>query len=371
MKIRAIETIPVRLAINPMLAIRARAGLHFDSTFVLVKVHTDEGITGLGEVSATPRWSGEDHATAVRLISEYFAPALTGEDPTSIDRAVARMHAVAVGNPFTKAGIEMALWDIAGKAAGVPVYKLFGGPVRDSVTTKWSVSGLAPDRAASIAEWALGRGFRAMKVKVGIDRAEDIERVRAVRGVVGAGFKLGADANGAWRPAVAIDMVRRLTAFDIAFAEQPVPPGDVNWLADVRRNVTVPVMADESVFSPQEAISIIRASAADVLSVYVGKAGGIAAARQIALIAEAAGLTCTIGSNLEMGIATAAMIHLGMSTTGIGAEEFPCDIIGPLYYEDGILAEPLDLADGRAVAPARPGLGVDLDEARVARYRVQ
>jgi len=275
------------------------------------------------------------------------------------------------GHAFTKAALEMALWDILGKSTGLPVYRLLGGPVREFVPTKWSISGVEPERAAGIARWALEQGFKTMKVKVGIDPAQDVARVRAVRETIGPGVRLGIDANGAWSPATAVSMIRRLGEFGIYFAEQPVPPGDLEWLADVRRQVSIPILADESVYSPQDALSIVRARAADALSVYIGKSAGIGPARKISTIAESAMLGCTIGSNLELGVGAAAMIHFGLATAGITADEFPCDIIGPLYYQDEILTEPLPLAGGRALPIDRPGLGVELDEAKVRLYRVE
>jgi muconate cycloisomerase len=371
MKITSIETIPVRLPKKPQLAIRSSLGYTTASTFVLVKVHTDEGIVGLGEVSCDPIWSGEDHATSAHYINDVLAPLLIGENPTEIERLTAKLRTRMAANPFTKSAIEMALWDIFGKSVGLPVYRLLSGPVREFVTTKFSVSGAEPQKAAEIAAWAVSVGFKAMKVKVGIDPESDVARVCAVREAIGPDVRLGVDVNGGWSPRVAIQTIRRLYEFNIFFAEQPVPRDDVAWLADVRRNVQVPIMADESVFNLQDAMSVVRNDAADVLSVYVGKGGGIGPARKIAAVAEAAGLTCTIGSNLEMGIATAAMIHLAMSTPSIGAEEFPCDIIGPFYYEDDLLAEPLPLKGGEARPPEKPGLGVELDEEKVERYRVR
>ncbi len=371
MKITGIECIPVRVPIRPELAIRAKGGCHSESPFLLVKVRTDEGITGLGEVSCTPRWSGEDQVTAAHFIRGILAPAIGGRDPRDIEALTGTLRGALYGHPFTKAALEMALWDILGKAAGLPVYRLLGGPVRDSIPTKWSVSGVAPARAAEIAAWAVEQGFTAMKVKVGIDPAQDVARVRAVREAVGPGVRLGVDANGAWSPGTAVSMIRRLREYDIWFAEQPAPPGDVNWLADVRRQAGMAVVADESVCTPQDALAIVRAGAADALSAYVGKAAGIGPARRIAAIAEAAMLGCTLGSNLELGVASAAMIHLAMATPGITAEQFPCDIIGPLYYMDELLAEPLALSGGKARANERPGLGVELDEEKVRRWRVE
>jgi muconate cycloisomerase len=339
------------------------------SPFVFVKIHTDEGIIGLGEISCTPVWSGEDNRTAMHFIADYLGPALVGEDPTEIERLTWKMNATLAGNPFTKSGLEMALWDILGKAAGLPVYRLLGGAVREFVPTKFSISGAEPQRAAELACWAVEQGFKTVKVKVGTRTEQDIARVCAVRAAIGPNIRLGVDANAGWSPRVAIQTIRHLMEFDIFFVEQPVSASNLAWLADVRRQVTVPVMADESIYTLQDAISIVRAEAADILSVYVGK-GGIGPARKIAAVAEGAGLTCTVGSNLEMGVASAAMIHLAMATPGIGAEEFPCDIIGPFYYDESLLEEPLLLIGGQARPCERPGLGVELDAEKVAHYRV-
>ncbi len=369
MKIIQIETIPVELPVNPLRAIRSSRAKHSVSPFLFVKVHTDEGLIGLGEVSCTPVWSGEDNRSAAHFIEDYLSPALIGQDPTKIERLTAVMNAALNGNPFTKSGIEMALWDILGKAAGLPLYRLLGGPVRPHVPTKFSISGAEPLVAAELASWAVAEGFRTVKVKVGIEPEQDVARVRAVREAIGPEIRLGVDANGGWSPRVAVQMIRRLMEFDIFFVEQPVSASSLAWMADVCRLVTVPIMADESIYTLQDAVSIVRADAADVLSVYVGK-GGIGPARKIAAVAEGAGLTCTVGSNLEMGVASAAMIHLAMATTGIGAEEFPCDIIGPFYYETDLLTEPLLLVGGQARPNERPGLGAELDMDRVERFRV-
>ncbi len=371
MKITTIETIPVRIPIDPQRAIRGGRGAHTESPFLLLKIHTDEGVVGLSEVSCTPGWSGEDQVTAAHFIREHFAPLLAGQDPTQVARLSERLRTAVAANPFTKSGLEMALWDILGKVAGLPLYRLLGGPVRDFVTTKFSVSGLAPEKAADIARWAVEQGFEAMKVKVGLEPDGDVARVRAVREAIGPEVRLGADANGGWMPRVAVQTIERLREFDLFFIEQPVPALDVTWLADVRRRTHLPVVADESVYSLQDAMAVVRAEAADVLSVYVGKGGGIGPARKTAAVAEAAGLTCTVGSNLEMGVASAAMIHLAMATPGIGAEAFPCDILSPFLYQGDLLAEPLSIEGGRARPSERPGLGVALDDDKVEYFRTR
>src|SRR5436305_1789584 len=283
-RITSVETIPVCVPIKPELAIKSgRGGAHVTSPFLLVKLHTDAGLVGLGESACTPRWSGEDQVSAAHFINTYFAPALVGQDPTRIDEVSRAVFPLVAGNSFTKSAIEMALWDLAGKAAGKPVYELLGGKVRDSVATKWSVSGQPPEEAARIARWALGRGFRAMKVKVGLGPDADYERVAAVRAAVGPGVKLGVDANGGWGDsATAVAAIERLKPLEIAFAEQPVRAGDPADLAAVRRVAGVPIVADESLYTLADARQLARAGACDVFSVYVGKAGGIGPAKAIA-----------------------------------------------------------------------------------------
>lgn len=373
MKITCVETIPVRVPIHPNLAIKSgRGGQHSLSPFLLVKIHTDDGIVGLGEASCTPRWSGEDQFTAQHFINQYFAPLLIGQDPTNLEEVCRLVMPAVSGNPFTKSAVEMALWDIAGKAAGKPVYELLGGKVREFVPIKWSVSGREPEKAAEIARWAIDKGFNSMKVKVGIDQQGDVARMAAVRAAVGTKPHIGVDANGGWKTAdEAVKVIDHLAEFDLYFVEQPVPAGDHHGMAQVHGRVHFPIIADESVYTMCDAKNLAHAKAADVFSIYVGKAGGIRVARSIARYAESVGLSCTVGSNLEMGIGSAAMIHLAIATKGIHPEVFPCDIIGPFFYEDDLLTEPLPIKAGRAEAPSKPGLGVELNDEKVEKYRVK
>lgn len=377
MKITRIETIPIRVPIKPALAIKSGlGGTHSVSPFLLVKVFADDGLIGLGEVSCTPRWSGEDQVTAGHFINTYFAPLLIGEslrEVVDVERLTKAFTFPVAGNQFTKAGVEMALWDLLGKSLNKPVYELLGGKVREFVRLKWSVSGSEPEKAVTIARGAIERGFTAMKVKVGIEPEGDVARVRAVRECIGDKIKLGVDANGGWKTVqTAVSTIRRICdAAKIAFAEQPVPAGDHEEMAAVRRQIDVPVIADESLYSLADAHALVRSKACDIFSIYIGKAGGIGPAKTIADFALEQGIACTIGSNLELGVGSAAMLHLGCAHRGITPDEYPCDIIGPFYYEDDVLKEPLALANGRAIPPTRHGLGVELDDAKVEKYRVR
>src|SRR5213079_3099321 len=140
-------------------------------------------------------------------------PLLAGQDPIEVEQLTKKFRLAFAGNFFTKSAVEMALWDIAGKATGKPVYELLGGKVREFVPTKWSVSGVEPEKAADIAKWAIAQGLKAMKVKVGIDPESDVARVRAVREAIGPNVKLGVDANGGWAPDVAVKTIQRLREF--------------------------------------------------------------------------------------------------------------------------------------------------------------
>jgi L-alanine-DL-glutamate epimerase-like enolase superfamily enzyme len=369
MKITDIETLPMSVPIDPARAITGSRGSHNRSPYLIIRIHTDEGLTGLGEVSCTPRWSGEDSGTARHVIQRYLAPRLVGHDPREVERIAAAMDATIVGHLFTKAGVEMAAWDLLGKAAEMPLYRLLGGPARVPVQTKFSVSGAEPERSASIATWACDRGFRAMKVKVGTGLDHDLQRVRAVRAAIGPDVVLGVDANCGWTRAEAAAAVAPLADLGVAFIEQPLGARDLSGMAEIRKRASVPVVADESVGTPGEALEVVRADAADVLSVYVGMAGGIGPARRIAAIAAAAGLGWTIGSNLELGIGLAAHLHFAAATLGLADDIVPCDIISTFYYEDDILVDPLPIEAGWAKPPEGYGLGVELDEKKVELYK--
>jgi L-alanine-DL-glutamate epimerase-like enolase superfamily enzyme len=203
-----------------------------------------------------------------------------------------------------------------------------------------------------------------------MDPATDLQRVREVRRAVGPDVLLGVDANGGWDPGTAVQLLPHLKAEGIRFIEQPVAPGDPRWLARVRSASTIPIIADESVATSQDALTLIRHDAADTFSIYVGMGGGIREASSIATIAAAARVHCTIGSNLELGIAQAAMIHLAVSQPAIRPDVVPCDIISRFFYERDILREPLPVEAGRAYRIDKPGLGVELDMRMVERYRV-
>jgi len=369
MKITRIETIPINVPLKPDLTTKTAHGEHIDSPYVIVRVHTDDGLVGLGEATLSPRWSGETSPSCVAAINGLIAPALIDEDPTQINALRMKIDGVLRFNPFTKAAVEMALWDLAGKAAGVPVYQLLGGKVRDSLPMKMVVGAFDVPKAVALAERFLEWGVKCLKVKVGLDSAGDISRVQAVRNVAGPEIPIGIDANCGWNLSTARRMLNELKPYDILFAEQPVPAHDPQLLAELRQSSEIPIMADESIFSLTDAQQLTACRAADVLSVYPGKHGGIAATIEIAHVARSAGIVCSMGSNLELGIATAAMLHVGVAERTIASESYPGDFLGPLYHEADMLTEPLKLGPETAHVPEGPGLGVELDIDQLEHWR--
>ena len=367
MEITRVETIPVEVPLKEGLTTKTAGGEHVVSPYVVVRVHTDAGLVGLGEATLSPRWSGETSPGCVAAIEGLIGPAITGQDPIAITALRRTIDGTIRHNPFAKAAVEMALWDIAGKAAGQPVYQLLGGKVKDELPMKMVVGAFPVDQAVALAQRFLDWGATCLKVKVGLDPTTDIARVHAVREAAGPDIPIGIDANQGWDLATA----RRCLADmgDLLFAEQPVPTTDPRDLARLRGDTRIPIMADESVFTLQDARRLTELGACDVLSVYPGKHAGIAATREIAHVARAAGVVCSMGSNLELGIATAAMLHLAAAEPSLDDARYPGDYLGPLYHQADLLKEPLQLGPSVARVPDGPGLGVELDEDQLERYR--
>src|SRR3954471_5635520 len=257
MRIRQVEAIPVRVPLAAGMTTKTAHGDHHTSDYVLVRVHTDEGLIGLGEATVSALWSGETSKSAVAAITDLIGPGLVGRDPTRINSIRGVMDFLIKLNPFTKAAVEMALWDIAGKAAGLPVYRLLGGKVREVIPTKMMIGAFDVPRARGLAERFLKWGVKCLKVKVGLDLAGDLERVRAVREVAGPDVTLTVDANCGWNATTARVALEQLRPLHLLLAEQPIAPGDLEAMAALR-SAGIPIMADESVFTLTDAWNVAR-----------------------------------------------------------------------------------------------------------------
>ena len=360
-RITSLEAIPVNVVVRPDLAIVSAAGEHRISRYALVEIHTDEGLSGIGEANVVPVWSGEGQAGCVATIRDILAPVLIGQDPLNVSALAHAMDRALIGNPFTKAAVEMALFDLAGKILGAPVHVLLGGMRRQpKIPLKFSIGAFEPAGAVRVAEAAVEQGVRAVKVQVGTDVSQDLSRVEAVRSALGPQFRIGVDANAGWTEAEATAALASLERLNVNMIEQPLRRGDFQACARLRSRTSIPIMLDESIFTPQDALQAIRADACDIISIYPGKNGGIRRSLEIAQMADAAGLECVIGSNLEWEVGSAAMLHLAVAIPNL-CRAVDHDIIGPLYHTKQVGTPSLRVEDGCAVLPSGAGLGVAAD----------
>lgn len=364
--VEKIEITAVRPKVRPELIVAGARGTHDHSDFLLVRVTTSDGVTGLGEVSATLQWSGEDAGTAEYLIRTALAPALLDQPLVPVAELERRMDWTVAGAPFTKAGLSTALWDAYARTLNVPLAVALGGPLRTEVPVKCSLSGSGP-RLHEVHQAAVEAGFRRFKLKIGFDPEDDSRRLAEARELVGAETFLGLDANGGYRPADAARAMELMRSSNPAFLEQPVAPGELAGMRALRGH-GLSIVADESVFGTDDLVSVIRAEAADAVSLYIGKAGGPGRVVQMAQLANAFGLDVVLGSNGELGIGAAAQLHAACAAPGLSTR-IPSDIIGAHYYERDVLASPLD-SDGRTVRLGdAPGIGVEVRADVAAEFK--
>jgi muconate cycloisomerase len=371
MKITGITTYTVEVPIRRELMITSSLGTHSKTRLVLLRLDTDEGTVGVGEATVTPRWSGETAWGAKAMIDHYLAPAVLGLEVSDIPGALHAMEQVTWANPFAKSAIEMAMLDAWGKAEGKPIYDLLGGAVRPlAIPIRFSLAAHAPDVTATNAARRVAWGHRTVKVKVGLNPSADVARVKAVRKAIGQDILLTVDANGGWSVEDAIWALNEMKPLNLTLAEQPVRREDLDGMAEVRRRVDVPVMADEGVFTLWDAEQALKKEACDIIAVYPGKNGGITLSKQICEMAAEKGVACAVGSNLELDPGTAAMCHLTVATENIAADRFHGDILGTLYHETPVVLNPLLLQGGIAHCPNTPGLGVEMDWDTVRRLSI-
>jgi L-Ala-D/L-Glu epimerase len=371
MRITSITTYPIDVPVSEAWKITSSLGSHHHTRVLLIRLDTDAGAYGLGEATVAPVWSGESALGAKAMIEGYLAPVVVGRAVSDIAGALAAMDRGCWANPFAKSAIEMAMLDAWGKAEGRPVYDLLGGAARGlALPIRFSLAAASPEATAENARRRVAWGHRTVKVKVGLDPKADVARVRAVREAIGPDVRLTVDANGGWSVEDAVRALNEMRPLELTLAEQPVRREDLDGMAEVRRRVEVPVMADEGVFTIWDAQQALKKESCDIISVYPGKNGGITISKRIAELAAERGVACAVGSNLELDPGTAAMCHLSVATANIAAEKYHGDILGPLYHEASVVKDPLRLENGTVWCPDRPGLGVEADWEVIERLRL-
>lgn len=334
MGIQQIEVYSVTLSYRE--PFRIAPGTSTESHNIIVKIITDYDVVGWGESSPSQRVTDETSDTVLRTL-EKIAPKIIGNCPLRIEYDVEVMDSIVKHNSAAKAAIDIALHDILGKTCRKPLFMLMGG-YRTQVLTDITLSIKSPKEMAKDAAEAVKNGFKALKIKVGVNPAEDVERIMQIREAVGNDIELRIDANQGWSVQQAIEVLNKIAKFNIQFVEQPVPAEDIKGLANVRKNSSIPIMADESIHSPEDAIRLIQAEAVDLINIKLMKAGGILKARKIANVAEAAGIRCMIGCMGESEIGIAAGAHFAAATRNIKYADLDSDILlkDKLAKKDGV-----------------------------------
>lgn len=352
--------------------------------YVILKITTDDGIEGFGEATAMPEWGGdfgryfgESAGTTRTVLQQNLFPAIQGMDPFDMDLIHRKMDLAIRGYNYAKAAVDIALYDIMGKAVDKPVYQLLGGRHRRAIPVAHSL-GVVMDVDAAVEEAVLAcqEGIRSIKMKGGLDLKRDLLLMRKLREALGPDVHILVDANQGYPSAKeAIKWGNLMNQYDLQYLEQPVE--GLMQLRQVTQGLGCPVCADESCWTIADALDVVRTGAADYISIYTTKAGGLYNARTIARIAEYAGIRCNVNGSGEFGVGNAANLHMACCGRNIDlASVFPITHLEGIdqtkvagrWYNDDIITRPFDYEDGCLVVPDGPGLGIQVDMEKIRKY---
>jgi len=358
MKITRLDALRVRIPQKPPIAPyqnRYKPGTHKES--LLIRLETDTGLVGWGETPTD--WINKSYEG---VPEDLLRRQVLGRDPFDLEAWYAENN---LGS-YLASAVEMALWDLIGQATRQPLYKLLGGAVRKKIELA-ACMGIRPyDEAKAIARQYLEMGFTTMKTKAGRSADEDLEMVRGIRDGAGDRLKLRIDPNMGYTPDVALALARYLEKYNLEYFEQPMPLSCIGESARFRRQTRTPLALNESVTTPEIALQLLQLHAADVLLPDTYQCGGILGVKKVAALAEAAGVPCVFHCAHDLGLKTAAMLHVVASTPNFPLAN-DCTYYG---LEDDVIAPLHKIERGRMPVPEGPGLGVTVDEKKVAKYRV-
>jgi len=322
---------------------------------VIVEIHTDTGAVGYGEAPPTGVITGDTTGSIIGAIRDHIAKTIIGRDVDEFEDLMIALNACIQKNTSAKAAVDMALWDLYGQLYNIPVYKLMGG-AKKSIVTDITISVNDPDEMVRDAQNAIQRGYDCLKVKVGKEPEKDIARLSAIRAAVPKETLIRIDANQGWTPKEAVRILNGMQerGLDIEFVEQPVKAHDFDGLKYVTERSYVPVLADESVFSPQDALTIMQMHAADLVNIKLMKCGGLYNALKIASAAEVYGVECMIGCMLEAKISVNAAVHLACAKQIITR----VDLDGPVLCKEDPIIGGAVFNEKDITVSDEPGLGI-------------
>lgn len=323
---------------------------------VIVKIETNTGHVGFGEAPPTAVITGDTTGSIIDAVENYIKKHLIGLQIENIEYIMAKIDSALVKNSSAKAAVDMAIYDLYGQLYNAPLYKLLGG-YRKEITTDITISVNDPEEMARDSIDAVNRGYKTLKIKVGKNPELDIKRMKAIRKAVGYDVDLRIDANQGWKPKEAVKILRDMEdeGLDIEFVEQPVAAHDIEGLKLVSDNINIPVLADESVFSPEDAMKIIQNRAADLINIKLMKTGGIHNALKICSIAEIFGVECMIGCMLESKISVTAAVHLAAAKKIITK----VDLDGPVLCAEDPIDGGAIFNESQISLTNKPGMGFE------------
>lgn len=337
---------------------------------LLAFVHTRSGATGVGEgvVPGGPWWGGESVESMKVTIDTYLAPLLLGRRVDQVEALWRDMGDLVAANLYAKTALEVALHDAWARCLDIPLHDLLGGVSRTSIDVTWALGAEPVEVVVEEIQRILAAGTHtSFKLKMGaVDPAADVQRIAAIAETMSGAASLRVDLNARWDLLTSRTLLPRLANAGIDLVEQPVPGEQVEALAEINAMLPIPVMADESLRTPHDALRLVRLRAADVWSMKVTKVGGLRRARDIVAIGAAAGIPVHGGTSIETGIGTAASLHLACAAPGV---TWGSELFGPLLFVDDIVTTPLTYADGSLQLPDGPGLGVTPDPDAVRELR--
>ena len=322
---------------------------------IIVEIHTDTGHIGYGEAPPTGAITGDTTGAILGALNDHIIKTIVGKDVDDFENLLQTLNKCIVHNSSAKAAVDMALYDLYGQLYNIPVYKMLGGG-KNKIITDITISVNDPDEMARDTKVAIDRGYDTIKVKVGVNPDLDIARLTAVRAAAGPNTLIRIDANQALAPKQAVKLLNKMQdkGLDIEFVEQPVKGRDFEGLKYVTERSYVPVMADESVFSVEDAFKIMQMGAADLINIKLMKCGGIYNALKIASAAEVYGVECMLGCMLEAKVSVNAAVHLACAKNIITK----IDLDGPvLCSEDPVLGGAV-FNEKEITLPNAPGLGI-------------
>ena len=355
MKIVRAEAIPVDLPLREGYRIAGRT-IRSVRNFVL-RLETDTGLGGYGNAAPAEEVTGESEADCLEALGAALRDLALGADPVrDRDRLAVEAGRAAPGCPAARAALDIALWDLAGKAAHQPLLRLWGGRWRALATTTTIGVCDVPETLAAARRWVVEQRFRALKIKIGEDADLDIRRLRALREEFGAGVALRADANQGYTMEQAHAFLAGVADLGLELVEQPLPAADLEGLKELRAGSGVPIFADESARSEEESAEVIRRGAASGLNVKFMKCGGATAARAIHERARVADLPLMLGCNDESRISMSAAAHLALALPGFRF----ADLDGHLDLAGDPASGGIQIRDGMVLVGETPGLGVEI-----------